>query len=423
MGTGRALSQNGARAAHTWPPRWLRWLPPLLVAVALVLDAALPPTFTFGSLLAASVVLSALVYPVAGVAATGAVGIAALLTLHAAEDELYARILGAIVTLAVVTVFAALLAVARVQALHRLSRVQTVAEVVQLALLRPLPPRAGPLRMSGFYRGADDEALIGGDLYGVRPTRFGVRALIGDVKGKGIGATETVATVIAAFREAAMFAPDLEEVAERIEAALAMDRADAASADAGNAGAAGAAGGPEGGSHRETAKPGEPGGPPEREELFVTAVLLEFSSDGSAVRVLNRGHPPLLRLGPRGAAPLDADNGVPLGFGELASGRSRVSHFALNPDELLLAYSDGIIEARDKDGGFYPLAARLTERFATPSPSAPPPQTAAATTRNDPAEVIAFLQEDVAAWAAALNDDMVAVALQPDPDGGAPPTP
>lgn len=381
VGTGRAAAQRAARTAQVWPPRWLRWLPPLLIAVALTLDATLPPTFTFGSLLAASVVLSALVYPVTGVVATGAVGIAALVTLHAAEGALYARIIGTIVTLAVVAIFAALLSAARVQALQRLSRVQTVAEVVQLALLRPLPTRIGPLRLAGCYRGADNDALIGGDLYSVRPTRFGTRVIVGDVKGKGIGATETVTTVISAFREAAVSCPGLAEIAERIESALALDRADATT----------------GASRADQSQ--------EPEELFATAVLLEFSPDAATVRVLNRGHPPLLRLGPRGAAPLETENGVPLGFGELEPGHSRVSHFALDPDELLLAYSDGIIEARDRHGDFYPLADRLTTRFGS-SP-----------TRNDPAEVISFLQADVAKWATALNDDMVAVALQPDPSG------
>ncbi|MDJ1130745.1 PP2C family protein-serine/threonine phosphatase [Streptomyces iconiensis] len=366
----------------------------MFTVVALALDAALPSTFSFGSLLSVSVVLAALVYPVAAVTGTGVAGMAALLCLEVLEGGPAAHAIGTLITLAVVTLFGTLLAAVRVHALARLTRVETVAEVVQLALLRPLPTRSGPLRVAGFYRGADDEALIGGDLYSVRATRFGVRALVGDVKGKGIAATETVATVVSAFREAAMFAPDLQVVAERIESAMALDRADAAAGTSSPSG-----------KRKAVATVAAMRKTEETDELFTTAVLMEFARDGSAVRVLNRGHPPPLRLGPYGASALETEYSVPLGFGDLAPAGSDVHHFTLNPDELLLAYSDGVTEARDEHGDFYPLAARLTARFC------------GSATRLVPADVVSFLQDDVASWAAGLNDDMVAVVLQPDPQG------
>lgn len=389
MGTRRAAAQH-AQEHHAWPPRWLRWLPPALVVLTVVLDVLLPPHYTFGSLIAASVVLAALVYPVPAVALTGLVGIGALLALHALDGVVEMRLVGILLTLVVVTAVSAVLAAVRERARWRLSRVEAVAEAVQLALLRPLPARLGPLRLAGFYRAADDEALIGGDLYSVRPTPFGVRVVVGDVKGKGVGATGTVATVTAAFRESAMVQPRLDEVAERIETALDLDRADA------RAGEPGVGAGP--------SDPGAEVDRPETEEVFVTAVLLEFEDDGSAVRVLDRGHPPLLRLGPGGASELDAEYGVPLGFGELAGREPRTERFELAPGELLVAYSDGVTEARDAAGEFYPLAERLTERYGTGSRYVPP----------DPADVVTFLQADVASWAAGLADDMVVVVLRPE---------
>jgi hypothetical protein len=50
---------------------------------------------------------------------------------------------------------------------RRLERVQALADAAQRALLRPLPRRVGAVGMAGFYRAADAEALVGGDLYGV----------------------------------------------------------------------------------------------------------------------------------------------------------------------------------------------------------------------------------------------------------------
>jgi hypothetical protein len=50
---------------------------------------------------------------------------------------------------------------------QKLASVTSVAEVVQRALLRPLPGRVGPLGLEEVYRAAAAEARVGGDLYEV----------------------------------------------------------------------------------------------------------------------------------------------------------------------------------------------------------------------------------------------------------------
>nr|WP_240979608.1 PP2C family protein-serine/threonine phosphatase [Streptomyces sp. HNM0574] len=375
----------------------MRWLPAVFLVAALILDAALPPRYVFGSLLGAAVVMTALFQSAYRVAAMGVLSTALLIGVHWLDGDLSLRIIGVVSTLVVITGVSVLLATARDRAKERLSHVQVVAEAAQLALLRPLPRRLGPVRLAGFYQAADNEALIGGDLYSVRPTRYGVRAIVGDVKGKGIGATETVATVISAFREAAMVSPTLDDVAQRIEAAMALDRADAAS-----------------GASRTP-----PEFPDAEEELFATAVLLEFPTGTCDVRVLNRGHPPLIRLGPQGASTLETEYGTPLGLGELMDHSPAPGIFSLTPGEILVAYSDGVAEARNDAGEFYPLRERLDAQFrdgggvsgggATHNPHA-----------LDPSEVVSFLQGDVAAWTPALNDDVVVVVLQTGADDPAP---
>lgn len=418
MGIGRGVV--GARTERpVWPPRWFGWAPPALILLSLGIELATPSRLSFSALLTASAVLAALTYRPAVTGAVGVLCIVLLLVVRVAQGEpLSFPTVGSAVTLLLVSALAVVLAAVRVRTTRELSKVQAVAEAVQLALLRPLPERLGPVRLAGFYQPADYAALIGGDLYSVRPTPYGVRALIGDVRGKGLGATETVATVTSVFRAAATECATLSQVAGRIEAAMSLDRADAA------AGASRSGPGSDVGSQPA--------------ELFATAVLLEFPespgfpespeapAEGGGtrfVRVLDRGHPPLLRVGTGGVAPLEEEHGLPLGLADLAPRQGPASHvqqepqeeqepqedqepqvFALAAGDALVAYSDGVTEARARDGSFYPLRQRLARRYAAGCG----PQGV------EPGDLVGYVQQDLAAWTPALNDDAVLVVLKPE---------
>ncbi|WP_346010729.1 PP2C family protein-serine/threonine phosphatase [Streptomyces sp. SID5910] len=372
---------------HPWPPRWLRWFPPALIVMALALDEATPPRYFFGPLLSASVVLAIFTYPPLGVAVTGIAGCVLLVLTEQLESYIGPLTVVALVVLGFVTLLSVVLCVVRRRAERRFRRVQAVAEAVQLALLRPLPARIGPLRVAGFYRAADDEALIGGDLYSVRPTPFGVRVIVGDVKGKGIGATQTVATVISTFQEAALLHPTLPQVADRIDVALELDRDNPV----------------------EPVPPTQPASPSaddvaQADELFATAVLLEFSSDGGAVRILDRGHQPLLAVRGRTAPVVEVvetEHSLPLGMADLLLDHPDTAERALEPGDILVAYSDGVTEARSRTGTFYPLRERLQAYCDT------------AAEPVSPAGLTTFLQGDLARWAPALGDDVIAIAFQP----------
>ncbi|MER7229283.1 PP2C family protein-serine/threonine phosphatase [Streptomyces rubradiris] len=355
----------------------------------MVLDQATPPHYFFGSLLAASVVLSLFTYPPFGVLAIGVAGCVLLAVTQSLEDYIGPMTIVALTVLATITLLSASLGVVRRRTEGRFRRVQAVAEAVQLALLRPLPERIGPLRLAGFYRAADDESLIGGDLYSVRPTPFGIRVIVGDVKGKGISATQTVATVISSFQEAALLHPSLSQVAERIDVALQLDRDNPPMEPMGGG--------------RPAYMPGDTPGP--AEEVFVTAVLLEFSADACTVRVLERGHQPLLIIRHGTVSVVEADHSLPLGMGDLLTAPPRTVTHTLDPGDILIAYSDGVTEARDSAGTFYPLRERLQGHCAS---SAEP---------VSPAGLVTFLEEDVVRWAPTLVDDLVAIAFQPAPSG------
>lgn len=238
-------------------------------------------------------------------------------------------------------------------AAEKLANVTSVAEVVQRALLRPLPRRVGPLELGVVYVAAATEARVGGDLYEVARTQFGVRLIVGDVRGKGLDAVEIAADVLGVFREVAHEVYTLAEVARRLDAGLARRL------DAGQA-------------HSSWSQ-----------EEFVTAVLVEIDPCAGSLTIYNCGHPPpiLLSRGTRDSRTShDSRNGLggpsvrivdvpspapPLRLLSLGdcSGAGRTLPF--RPGGALLLYTDGVTEARNPRRGCYPLVGRLTELAGT----------------------------------------------------------
>ena len=67
----------------------------------------------------------------------------------------------------------------------RIAELLRLAAVAQQAVLRPLGPQVGSLAVAGRYISATAAADIGGDLYEALDTPYGVRIIIGDVRGQG----------------------------------------------------------------------------------------------------------------------------------------------------------------------------------------------------------------------------------------------
>ncbi|MFE2941811.1 PP2C family protein-serine/threonine phosphatase [Streptomyces sp. NPDC059255] len=201
-----------------------------------------------------------------------------------------------------------------------LASVRSIAEVAQRALLRPVPGTAGPLRVAVSYTSAVAEARIGGDLYEVAVGAGRVRVIVGDVQGKGLEAVETVAVVLGAFREAAHDEPGLTGVGARVERAMSRELDG---------------------------------------EKFVTALIAEIGEDGGAV-FLNYGHPPPMVLRADGAVefPEPDQYALPLGLEAHGTEGPRPFHAEFAPGDQLLLYTDGVTEARDTAGTFYPLGER-----------------------------------------------------------------
>jgi hypothetical protein len=219
-----------------------------------------------------------------------------------------------------VTVAGVIAAVTRQRREAELANVRSIAEVAQRVLLRPVPRSAGHLRAAVSYTSAVAEARIGGDLYEVVTSPSGVRVIIGDVQGKGLEAVETAAVVLGAFREAANDEKSLEEVGERVRRAA--DRT--------------------------------LGG-----EKFVTAIMAEISPHHGTT-VLNFGHPAPMIVRPDGRVdfPEPTSYSLPLGLGLGRADPPVPFEVAFEPGDQLLLYTDGVTEARDRSGAFYPLGER-----------------------------------------------------------------
>lgn len=199
----------------------------------------------------------------------------------------------------------------RVRREAALVRIQLVAEAAQRAILRPVPARAGAVAFAARYQSAAEESRIGGDMYEVADSPHGVRVLVGDVRGKGLEAVQLTSLVLGSFREAAYLYPDLTAVAQGMADSTARNV-----------------------------------GP----EDFVTAVLLELQEH--QLTVVNCGHlAPLLlpRIGEPGE--LTAPITTPLGL----SPEPRARHLTWEVGDRLLLYTDGLAEARDRRGTFFPL--------------------------------------------------------------------
>ncbi|MER7208886.1 PP2C family protein-serine/threonine phosphatase [Streptosporangium sp. NPDC000239] len=250
----------------------------------------------------------------------GALALAICLPLSAYSGVLFNRQNNlTIATITAVTGASMLAAHLRIRRERELANVRMVAETAQHVLLRPVPRRAGDLRIALSYTSAAAEARIGGDLYEVVTTPQGVRLLIGDVQGKGLQAVETAAWTLGAFREAAYDEPDLPGIGDRLENSLARHL----------------------------------GG-----ERFVTAILAQVHEE--EISLLNFGHPPPLIMRSDGRILLaePEEEIPPLGLVSLGPAVPAPYRVPFGTGDQILLYTDGVIEARDASGAFYPLLDR-----------------------------------------------------------------
>lgn len=357
-GRGRAPGEVRSR-------RFVRVLPALLIAGGALFDLTTPPTFTPVPLFVAAPLIAA---PFFSRASTVRTGIAAVLVM--AVLDLFSRSIDQVepvielVTVATAGLLALFINGVVRRSNKQLASARVIAETAMRAVLPTPADRIGGLHVAARYEAAQADEFVGGDLFAVADTPYGVRLVIGDVRGKGLDAVGAVAVVIGAFREAAEQERSLEGVAQRLERALAREGTRRGGLDA--------------------------------MEGFITAALAEIPSGSGLVRIVNRGHPEPILLHADGGLDVlvSASPAMPLGM-DLGVWPDRAEEWPLPAGTTLLMFTDGLSEARDAAGAFYDPAARLRGRIFP-----------------GPEELLSALTDDVRLHTGGLStDDMALLAV------------
>ncbi|MFI8434746.1 PP2C family protein-serine/threonine phosphatase [Streptomyces sp. NPDC079020] len=261
---------------------------------------------------------------------------------------------------------------ARIRHATQIARLRSAAVALQRQILRPLPVLTDQIFAYGLYEPIEEDRFVGGDIYEVVESPYGTRVIIGDVQGKGLPAIGAGFAALGAFREAAIREPTLTGVVAALEDAVVR--------------------------HNEfSSQTGET-------ERFVTALVLGFDG-GDRVQAVNCGHlpPRLLLNGEASMIPLRRTH-VPLGMAELSEEERTGEWFGFPPGATLLVVTDGVTEARDASGAFYPLDDRL-----------------GAWARRGPREVLDALHTDLEKFSGGVRrDDIAALALRRAPSDSGP---
>lgn len=205
--------------------RYVRLVPAALIFTGLALSVVTPPHLTFTPLFVAPPVLAAPVMTLRGTVYTGlAALLASALLAFTGRTVLTGQEIITFLTVLTATGLALLINRIVAQRDQWVASARGVAEIVQRAVVPEPPNRAGSLLVAARYRAAQRDTLIGGDLYAVRDTPYGVRLLVGDVRGKGLGATEMVSVILGTFREAAEYEEELGTLCTRLQAAVEREK-------------------------------------------------------------------------------------------------------------------------------------------------------------------------------------------------------
>ncbi|WP_395367138.1 PP2C family protein-serine/threonine phosphatase [Streptomyces sp. YH02] len=363
----------------------MRLSPVILTVVIAGLAYTTPPEMAFSRLLPAAPALAAAMWPVLPTVLLGTICLMLMIGLSLVFPDLGTWWTGA--GIIAVTVAAAYGSHVRLQRERTLLQVRLVADAAQQVVLGPMPRHFRNVEIESLYLAAAAEARIGGDFYEVVDTPYGVRLLIGDVRGKGLPAVGAAAAIVNAFREAAYSETDLVHVARRLDASC---------------------------TRYNGAFP--PDGVTER---FATALLVEIPLDGGRIGILNCGHPPPLLLTRRTVRVIESATPSPLlSLAELLGDHYNIDTCDFAPGDLLLLYTDGIAEARARNGEFFPLTAWMRRQ-----PRTPPRELLAALHRDLLRYTQGRLDDDIAALAVHLGERRAAQSLsraRPDPPGGRP---
>ncbi|WP_030154789.1 PP2C family protein-serine/threonine phosphatase [Glycomyces sp. NRRL B-16210] len=364
----QVLRKGELRPGTVIPP-WVRLLPFAGLILAVVVRVFEKDPTRGGMVMAVIPLLAAFVL---GPLWTGVVSVAAIVLLITPLPFTGRPFNSDLLVMITVSVTALAIAYIRRRVEAGLVTMRNVSLAAQKAALPELPERVDGLECAGVYHSAQRGARIGGDLFDLRPSPYGTRMILGDVQGHGLDAVGTASMLLSVFHEAILDEPDLSGVAWRLERRIIGDA--------------------------------EQGYVP---ELFASVLLAEFAEDAAEVRLLSCGHPPPMLLRGGKVEEIDLKPVPVLGLRLAPQVRpGEATPVAFGAEDTLLAYSDGLVEARDEDGNYYPLARHLDGLVAPASPR----------------RLVEFVWEDAVRFATRMDDDVSILAVT-RVGGPAPPEP
>jgi sigma-B regulation protein RsbU (phosphoserine phosphatase) len=207
-------------------------------------------------------------------------------------------------------------------------REDEIARQIHRGLLPRHDPRIEGLDVSGGFRAAE---LVGGDFYGyVRATDESLGVAMADVSGHGVGAALYMATAKGAIQSEGRRIDSPAHLLARTNEVLLEDFSGT--------------------------------------DVFATAVFIRFVPREGRLVFASGGHNPPLLVSRSGDAAWLASGGPALGIIPDAVYRDRTVPFGAG--DMLIAYTDGLVEARDAAGRFFGIERLLSLARASEGGSA-----------------------------------------------------
>lgn len=242
---------------------------------------------------------------------------------------------------------------------ERLRAAMQAAEVIQRRLFPTAPPTCAGFDIAGASHAADE---VGGDYFDYIPVGDGSLGIaIGDVSGHGLGPALLMAATRAYLRALALTHADVGEILTLANRALSSDLADG---------------------------------------RFVTLFLAGLDVERRKLVYASAGHPPGFVLDSAGSVKATLDSrDMPLGVAP-DEPFSASAEITLEPGELILLLTDGIVEAGDRQGRAYGIERALSRVRAS---------------RRRPArEIVGALCDDVIRFTdhSSRDDDLTAIVVK-----------
>ena len=198
---------------------------------------------------------------------------------------------------------------------NRFERQRRVARSLQAGLLSTEMPRLEGFEVAAVYEPASGEADVGGDffdVYGLGNDKYAV--VVGDVSGKGAEAAARTAMAKYMLRAFTIRNPAPASALYYLNNALAQDL---------------------------------------EADRFATLVYGVFNSDSRGWTIARGGHPPPLLFRASDGSVTAYEELVGSILGAFEEMEFEEASFVMEPGDVFLIYTDGLIEARNDEGAFY----------------------------------------------------------------------